>query len=330
MPRTLRARKGVRGQPQTMVSRIRAGKVVPLISGIIGNDLVLGGHTALAGKYAEYINYSLGRKDNLPQLVQFKSVMDDISGPWDLGFHYIDFVKNQLYDLAENEGTDQDILAEIEEEFDDLTFSEFSERLGYPKFDDGQDNPLLVLASFPLPIYLTTGYHNFIEAALKKAGKTPYTDICRWHDGLRDIPSVFDDDYEPSREEPLVYHLYGSDLYPESLVLTEDNHLEFLVAISENKGKDQDLIDGHIRQALVQSALILLGYSLRSWEFRSLFWGLIKQRVMKPKSVSVQISLNSGEEQYLEQYLARAEFEIFWGDVRKYVQQLRREWEGKI
>ena len=101
------------------------------------------------------------------------------------------------------------------------------------------------MADFDLPIYLTTSYHNFIEVALKRAGKEPRTEICRWHKGLESIPSVFDDeDYEPTKDEPLVYHLHGSDLHPESLVLSEDNYLEFLVAISVHKGKDQDLIDG--------------------------------------------------------------------------------------
>jgi hypothetical protein len=272
------------------------------------------------------IEYSMEPKNNLSLLIQYTSVMRDMSAPLDLGFHYIDFVKNRLFNIAENEGVDEDILTEVEEEFDELTFTEFAERLGYPKFDSGTENPLLVLANFPLPIYLTTSYHNCIETALRKAGKKPRTEICRWHEGLRSIPSVFDDDYEPSIQEPLVYHLYGSDLYYESLVLTEDNHFEFLVAISEHKGKDQDLVEGRIRQAMVQSSLMMLGYSLRTWDFRSLFWGLIQQRTMKPKSVSIQI--DKKEERYLKQYLGKAKFEVFWGSTYEYIQSLHQEWEG--
>ncbi len=327
MPRIQKTNKKTQSQRQTMASRIRAGKVVPLVSNVISNDLVLGGHNDLIEQYAKHINYLLKPNSNLSLLVQYKSIVDDITSPLDLGFHYIDFIKNRLFDIAEVEGVTEDTLAEVEEEFDDLTFSEFAERLGYPKFNDGLKNPLLVLSNFPLPIYLTTSYHNFLEEALRKAGKLPRTEICHWHDGLKGIPSVFDDDYEPSVAEPLVYHLYGSDLHYESLVLTEDNHMEFLVAISEHKGKDQDLIDGYIRQAMVQSALILLGYNLRSWDFRSLFWGLIRHRTMQPKSVSVQISPDSIEKQYLKQYLSKAKFEVFWGTTQQYIQKLIQEWE---
>jgi hypothetical protein len=305
--------------------------VVPLISNMISNDLIFGNHTDLAELYAQHIEYPLSSRSNLSQLIQFKSVVEDITEPWDLGLHYLDFVKNRLFDLAESDRIDQGLLAEVEEEFDDLNFTELCERLEYPKSCDGFDNPLLILANFPLPIYLTTSYHSFIESALRKVGKTPHTEFCRWHDGLKpgsSIPSLIKDDYEPNQYEPLVYHLHGYEKYPNSLVLREDDHFEFLVASSEHKGKDADVIDGRIRLAIVQSALVLLGYSLRSWDFRSLFWGLIKPRTMTPRSVSVQLNRESQEQQYLEQYLSKAKFDVFWGTPHQYVQQLHREWEG--
>ena len=65
--------------------------------------------------------------------------------------------------------------------------------------------------------------------------------ICRWHQGLDSIPSVFAEGYEPSEQEPLVYHLQGYGEYPDSLVLMEDNNLEFLVAISEHRGREDDV-----------------------------------------------------------------------------------------
>ncbi len=315
-----------RKRPATMASRIKAGKVVPLVSNIVSDDLVLGGHANLVNKYKEHIKYPLEKKGTLPQLIQFKNVTDgEMAEAWDLEADYMNFVKNRLFDIAEADNVPEDILAEVEDEFDDITFSEFSERLNYPKLDDGQNNPLLLLANFSLPIYLTTSYHGYIEDALRKAGKTPRTEICRWHKGLESIPSVLTDDYEPSVHEPLVYHLHGFDEHPESLVLTEDNYLEYLVAISEFRSREGDRIAGRVRQALAESALILLGYSLRSWDFRTLFWGLIKQRPRQPKSVSVQLKRNSDEELYLKEYLGKAKFEVYWGDILSYLKELHQE-----
>lgn len=314
---------------QTIVDRIRAGKVVPIISHMIDHDLVLGGHIALVEAYAEYVHYPLVDKRNLPQLTQYKNITDEtISDAWALKADYVNFIKNRLYDLAETEGASEETLAEVEEAFDDITFSEFAERLGYPRFDTGQVDPLLVLAEFPLPIYLTTSYHNFIEVALKRAGKEPRSEICRWHKGLESIPSVFEGDYQPSKETPLVYHLHGFDAYPDSLVLTENDYLEFLVATAQDMGRGTDPIPKRVRQAMADSSLILLGYSLQNWDFRVLFWGLVKPRPLQHTSVSIQLVPDDEERKYLQEYLRReAKFEVYWGDIQQYVQELRQALE---
>lgn len=306
----------------TLASRIKAGKVVPIISNVIGNDLVLGGHARLTAEYARL--FHLGQPHDLAHLLQLKSLTDKaLAKPWDLGAHYLEFVKNQLFDLAAAAGAPEETLAEVEANFDDLSPAQFCASLGYPDLDNGADNPLLLLANLPLPIYLTTGYHNFIELALRRAGKTPHSEICRWHKTLESIPAVLTKSYEPSPQEPLVYHLYGFDEYADSLVLTEDNYWEFLVAISEHRGQEADRIVGRVRQAMAESALILLGYNLRSWDFKTLFWGLIKTRPVSQPGVFVQLRPDSDEESYLEQYLSRAEFEVVWSDIASYLKKLQ-------
>ena len=217
-----------------------------------------------------------------------------------------------------------DILEEVEEAFDDIDFSEFSARLGYPKFHGDQSGTLLTLASFPLPIYLTTSYHNFMEVALQQVGKSPRTEICRWHKGLESIPSVFDDDYQPTVHEPLVFHLHGLDKYSDSLVITEDDYLEFLVAISQNVGRGTDRIPRRIRQAMTDSSLMLLGYGLRNQDFRVLFWGLIEPRPRQPMSVSIQLIPDEVERNYLQKYLGISEFRVYWGAIETYLQELEQ------
>jgi len=317
-------RKVTRTWQQTIIERIRVGKVVPVVSNIVSNNLALGGHDSLVEAYGNYINFPLS-DCNLIRMTQYISVTDEtITDPRVVKEDYINFIKNRLFDIAETDGVSEAVLAELEEEFDDVNFSEFSERLGYPKFDQGPLNPFLVLAEQPLPIYLTTSYHNFIEVALRQAGKEPRTEICRWHSGLEGIPSVFEDDYQPTKEEPLVYHLHGFDAYPGSLVLTEDDHMEFLVAISQNIGRDTDPIPRRVRQAMADSSLVLLGYTLCNWDFRVLFWGLIKPRPLHQTSVSVQLVPDELERNYLQKYLSEFEFQIYWGDIYQYAQELRQ------
>jgi hypothetical protein len=325
MPRIRTGQQKVaRTWQQTIAERIRSGKVVPVISNIVSNNLVLGGHDKLVADYAKYINYPLDDY-NLHRMAQFFSVTDENStDPRVVKEDYINFVKNRLFDLAEAEGQNQAALDELEETFDDITFAEFSDRLGYPRFNQAATHPLLILAEFPLPIYLTTSYHTFIETALKRAGKQPRTEICRWHKGLEGIPTVFNDDYLPTKDEPLVYHLHGLDSLPGSMVLTEDDHMEFLVAISQNMGRETDPIPRRVRQAMADSSLVLLGYGLRNWDFRVLFWGLIKPRPLPQTSVSVQLVPNEVERHYLQKYLGEFEFKVYWGDIDQYALELRQ------
>lgn len=339
MPRVKKAERQAAQQTeeeswqQIIVNRIKMDKVVPLISNAITDNLVFGSHTALIDSYADYIQYPLEDQRALSHLSQYRLIVNEKKIPDKLALRsdYIDFIKNELFDRVEENWNSsyRDVLDDLIEEFDDVTFSEFCERLGYPQFDDEGD-PLLILASFPLSIYLTTSYHNFIEDALRRVGKSPRTEICRWHDDLEDIPTVFDDDYVPTPEEPLVYHLHGHDKYPESLILTEDDYLNFLVAISQDKGRGGiDLIPSRVRRAMADSSLILLGYKLRNWDFRVVFQGLIKSSSIQQAGVSIQLEPNEVEKKYLEKYLQReAKFEIYWGDTDQFMVELHQALEG--
>ena len=65
---------------------------------------------------------------------------------------------------------------------------------GPPDFG-AEDEPHAVLAELPLPIYITTNYDDFMAAALRRAGKEPRREICRWNSSpaVREQPSYLGD-----------------------------------------------------------------------------------------------------------------------------------------
>ncbi len=326
MPR-INIKKGEKWVPKTgqeiILDQIKAGKAIPILSNSVSNELILGNHQQLIRDYAEYAQYPLSDHHNLARITQYLSVMQGkgATGSLVVKKDYLDYVKSALYRLVEGKGTAGDLLAEVAEQFDALDFSELAGRLGYPEFAEPPDDPWLILASLDLPVYLTTSYHRFLEVALGRAGKQPRTAVCRWNRQSETLPDILAGDYQPSKEQPLVYHLYGLDAHPKSLVLTEDDHLEFLVAVAQ----DRDRIPPRVRQALTESSLLLLGYDLQDWDFRTLFWSLLKQRSIKQQSISVlylQLKPGEAEKQYLQKYLGEAECEVFWGDIRQYAQEL--------
>ncbi len=322
---------------QDLLGRIKIGKAVPIISNEVSNELFLDSHAALVTGYAGYIKYPLDQSDDLLLMTRFQRInceLDDFT----LKSDFLNYLKNWVYRLARSSGVGEDTLAEARELADQLSFSEFAAHLGYPRFDPPDSNPFLILADLPLPIYLTTGYHDFLEVALRRAGKTPRPEICRWQRGLEGLPSVFDSDsllekgkkYQPTPQEPLVYHLHGLDERPDSLVLTEDDYLQFLVTMSRDKGDQaKDPVPARVRQAIADSALILLGYPLSGWAFRSLFWGLIKDTIPHTGVFTIQLEPTPVQRKYFEEYLKReASLEAYWGDIYQYTDELYRQWKG--
>ncbi len=316
-------KKGWKG---TIIERIGNGKVLPILSNVLCNNLVFGNHEDVIKGWADYIDYPFDSNLQLTSMTQYQRVMSkadpDIMADDDtIKEIYLNFLELALKSIS-----DKGLLDELEGEQEILSFSEKAKRLQKTSFENGKSNPLLLLADLPLPIYLTTSYHTFLEMALEKAGRKPKTEICYWDKRLERIPSVFQEipGYVPTKEEPLVYHLHGWDKYPSSLVLTEDDYLDFLVTIA----RDIEVVPLRVRQAIADSSLMLLGYSLPEWDFRVLFRGLIKtgndQR--RVKSVFIQLVENEREKNYWKNYLEQeADFEAVWRDTLAFMQEL---WQG--
>lgn len=312
----------------TFRERLRTGRVVPIVGNRAIFDRMMGGYAPFLASYARYVKFSLptGEPDSLVTIVKYHKHRPREQPFTDqaLKFDYLNFVKNHFYRMAKGDGVGQDTLDEAAAEMDQVSASEFANRLGYPRFG-GQDDPVLVLANLPFKTILTTSPFTFIEDALRRAGKEPRTEVCRWTKDLTDtIPTTIDDRYQPSDREPLVYHLLGLDRYVDSLILTEDDYLDFLGNLCQGQGdQSKDFVPALVRRAFSDD-LIVLGFSLDSWAFRVLYAGLIK-RSGKAKDRGVcEILLPDTEDErvYLEDYVEReAKFQVFWGSLEEYTQK---------
>jgi len=205
-----------------------------------------------------------------------------------------------------------------------------------PDFD-APGEPHGVLANLPLPIYITTNYDDFMTRALCSRHRNPSRELCRWNSLIRDRPSVFDSGShtEVSVANPVVFHLHGHDQVPDSLVLTEDDYLQFLVNVS----RDPQIIPRRIEKALAGTSLLFIGYRLADWDFRVLFRGLIgslerslgRIRIavqLAPEPPSVEGITQDQVLTYLEEYLDRDEVRIYWGKASDFVQELQMRWEA--
>jgi hypothetical protein len=203
--------------------------------------------------------------------------------------------------------------------------------------------PHNVLAVLPFPIYITTNYDHFMVAALQddRKKKKPIQEYCRWNDFLKQQKPVLTRDMLPTKVEPLVYHLHGHYQLLESMVLTEDDYLDFLVGLSSgmerpspssSRLEEVPFLPMPIQNALCRTSLMLIGYSLADWDFRVLLRGLLTKvtKGMQYMSVTVQLEQGTEEERaQLVKYFSRElgpELRFYWGKARDFAAELQKRW----
>ena len=209
-----------------------------------------------------------------------------------------------------------------------------------PDFSE-EDEPHGVLADLPLPIYLTTNCDDFIVKALESRGRTPRAEVCQWSKSLRELTEAqvssgldLQHPSEPSPPNPLVFHLHGGGGEPRSLVLTEDDYLEFLVSVSQG----EEVLPSRVKEALTDSSLLFIGYSLQDLTFRVLWQGLVAPRPKGWRYASVSVQLvpvpedatpeeRQAAKRYWEQYFAGLNVRVYWGTARQFAGELRSKWQ---
>lgn len=281
-----------------LLERIKAGKCTPFLgAGACFGRIPLG--SEIAQGWAEIHDYPLDDCRDLTRVAQFLAIKRDPMAPKEmlLRQHFVD--------------------------------------VDPPDFD--QPNEIHgLLADMPIPIYITTNYDSFMMQALKQRKhppKHPHREICRWNKLVREEPSILDDEhnFEPTAENPVVFHLHGHDELPESMVLTEDDYLDFVIGIS----KDPDLIPRRIQRAFTGTSLLFLGYSLADWNFRVVFRSLLGylEKSLARVHVSVQLlpverkEMKEAATRYLNRYFEKLNVQMYWGTCREFAAEVRRRWQ---
>jgi hypothetical protein len=281
-----------------LLKRIREGRCTPFLgAGASYGTLPLG--SAIAQDWANEFGYPLEDSYDLIRVSQFVAVeMEDAMYPKE----------------------------EISARF---------RKAGRPDFSSPTE-PHRFMADLPLPVYITTNYDDFMVQALRERGKKPEQEICRWNSQLYGLPSVLDRlDYVPSENTPLVFHLHGHMGIPESLVLTEDDYLDFLIAMSKKENK---LLPPRVQEAMANASLLFVGYRIADWNFRVLFRSVVTslEAGQKRKHVSVQIlPIGNGSDairklkvlNYLDKYYQELNTRVYWGRSDEFITELRQIWE---
>jgi hypothetical protein len=127
------------------------------------------------------------------------------------------------------------------------------------------------LAALPFSLIVTTGQDAMLEQALKAAGKTPIVHRYHLRGDKRENPEFV---LPGTPSSPVVFHLFGSAEEPSSLVLSENDVLDFLIrVVSERPPLPNSLL--RVLKRVGQSFLFV-GFGIRHWDLRILLKILLR------------------------------------------------------
>ena len=305
----------------TLVRQIQQKRCTPII-GPRAFGRVLPSQAEIAANWAEEHSYPFTNRTDMARVAQYLATSQGEAFP-----------RAELLDAMKN-GLIQRLPEALRPTRKVPTLTDCIQAVGWQNLvADDPNNVQRVLAAFDLPIYMTTNPDSLMVEALRARGAEPLRELCRWGEQLDWLESALGPDYQPSAENPLVYHLFGSDEQEDSLILTEDDYFNFLVRTAS----ERDRIPNFIREALSSTSLMFVGYSLYDWEFRVLLHGLVASRDTrrKFKHVAVQLDLSdsvSGDtaavQSFLQQYFLEADINVYWGTMEQFIAELREQWEA--
>jgi len=130
---------------------------------------------------------------------------------------------------------------------------------------------------------------------------------------------------------PVVFHLHGHVPIAESLVLTEDDYMEFLVHLA---AADSKLIPAPVERAFTDNTLLFIGYRITDWNFRVLLRNFNRRSAgsMRRLNVAVMPSPEGADESktqdYLTKYYENIDVRVYWGTARDFLADLWTRWKN--
>ncbi len=161
------------------------------------------------------------------------------------------------------------------------------------------------LAAMPFRIVLTTNFDKLMERAFEDAGKAPQAAYYERY-GDRQEPA------KPTLQEPLVYKLHGTIDKLDSMVVTENDIVEFAACLMFADPPLPEVVKG----LFADDSLLFIGYGLKDWNVRVMLRAFREKRwVRTPGTASFAVQRRPSDDGGLGQEWERTV--MFWKETEK-------------
>ena len=128
---------------------------------------------------------------------------------------------------------------------------------------DKRPSPVLrALAELDFPVVITTNYDQLFENALAAAGKQPRVAV--YTPNSRPPPTT-----ATHRESPIIFKIHGDIARPETVVITDEDYIQFVLRMSNKEPYDP--VPLTLKFYLTGWNTLFVGYSLLDYNLRLLF-----------------------------------------------------------
>lgn len=320
---------GERGESfwNVLLDNIADGECTPLLGPRVTAGL-LPGHDALARALAREHGYPLADDDRLARVAQYLATIDDVRLRKSLVRHLVAGFDRRLGRCPER-SLRKDSLSQTTVAAD---WAKLSLELDETEIHHQ-------LADLALPLYLTTNFDNFMTLALAAKGRRARRETVAWHQSANRTSADPYHDFRPpaTAAEPVVLHLYGHDEDLFSMVVTEDDHLDYLARLARDH---EHLLPTSVVEALARNTLLFLGYHLEDMDLKVILRGLLPtldQARWRRYHVAVQIDDSVRDRvravevrRYFQKYFGASRIDVYWGSTRQFVTDLHTRWLERL
>jgi hypothetical protein len=281
--------------------------------------------STIAEALADSHNYPFQDRDHLPQVAQFVGTLDNAR----LRRGLMQMLTAGFKKRIGLRPTPQDRRLGLSEAIEEAGWEQVAQEVIESEVHHQ-------LADLGLPLYLTTNFDNFMTLALRAKGRAPRREKVVWDQPLSAQASEPHYDLEPpaTPENPVVLHLFGTDEDLLSMVLTQDDHLDYLTRVSRDF---EYLLPTSVQEALASTTLLFLGYRLEDLDLKVIMRGLLPHLDLERWGmlhVAVQVEAAEVDEaknreviRYFQRYFGDSRIDVYWGNVRQFVSDLHARWE---
>ncbi len=311
-----------------LLDNVAAGECTPFLGPGVTREL-LPSHAELAQRLAQAHNYPFADCDNLPCVAQFVGTFDNRH-----------LRREVLRDLIT--GFERRMGLRLDPTNWRIGLSKMAETTNWSGLSQQLTESEIhhQLADLKLPLYVTTNFDNFMTLALRAKELDPRREMVAWREPPQKEAGSPHYDLNPPVDPdapPVVLHLFGTDNHPLSMVLTQDDYLDYLARISRDY---QYLIPTSVNARLASTTLLFLGYRLEDLDLRVIMRGLLANVDLRRWSmlhVAVQIEAAEVDEakhrevvRYFQKYFGNSQIDVYWGSAHQFVADLHARWQEHL